>query len=162
MAAGLTGSPRWRLGQAEPLIPPGIIDQVAGLLASDPAASVATLMTPLLDAAEYVNPNMAKVVVDRDGRAIYFSRAPIPASRDAGMPAGARRHIGLYAYRVAALRQLAATEVAPLERAERLEQLRALWLGLKIAIADASEVPPRGVDTAEDLEIIRETIRQQH
>jgi 3-deoxy-manno-octulosonate cytidylyltransferase (CMP-KDO synthetase) len=146
----------------EPLIPPAIIDQVAGLLAADPAASIATLMTPLLEASEYANPNMVKVVVDRDGRAIYFSRAPIPHSRGGGMPADARRHIGLYAYRVAALRQLAATEPAPPERVERLEQLRALWLGLKIAIADASEIPPRGVDTAEDLEIIREIVRQRN
>jgi 3-deoxy-manno-octulosonate cytidylyltransferase (CMP-KDO synthetase) len=146
----------------EPLIPPALIDQVATLLAADPAASIATLTTPVLDAAEYRDPNMVKVVADRNGRAIYFSRSPIPASRDGSMPPEVRRHIGLYAYRVAALQQLAAAPLAPPERAERLEQLRALWLGMVIAIADACEVPPRGVDTAEDLEIIRQLVRPNH
>ena len=142
----------------EPLIPPGIIDQVAALLAGDPAAGIATLMTPLADPSEYTDPNMARVVVDRAGRAIYFSRAPIPATRDGSVPLDARRHIGLYAYRVGALRALAATPVAPPEAAERLEQLRALWLGMPIAIADAVEPPPRGVDTAADLELIRDAV----
>lgn len=144
----------------EPLIPPVLIDQVAGLLAADPGAGMATLMTPLIDEAEYRDPNMAKVVTDRSGAALYFSRAPIPASRDGSVPADARRHIGLYAYRVETLALLAAAPVAPPERHERLEQLRALWLGQRIVIADAVELPPRGVDTESDLEIIRGLVRK--
>lgn len=139
----------------EPLIPPALIDQVAGLLEADRAAGMATLMTPLADPAEYSDPNMAKVVASRDGAALYFSRSPIPASRDGGVPAGARRHVGLYAYRVGCLKVVAAADVAPAERAEKLEQLRALWLGQRIAIADAVEPPARGVDTVADLEEIR-------
>jgi 3-deoxy-manno-octulosonate cytidylyltransferase (CMP-KDO synthetase) len=144
----------------EPLIPPALIDQVAAMLAADPNAAMATLMTPLLDDSEYRDPNMAKVVADQSGAAIYFSRAPIPASRDGSVPADARRHIGLYAYRAATLRLLAATPVAPPERVERLEQLRALWLGQRIAIADACELPPRGVDTESDLQFIRDQVRK--
>jgi 3-deoxy-manno-octulosonate cytidylyltransferase (CMP-KDO synthetase) len=144
----------------EPLIPPGLIDQVAELLAADPQAALATLTTPLADAAEYRDPNMVKVVGDAAGRALYFSRSPIPASRDGSVPPATRRHIGIYAYRVAALLKLAASPMAPPERVEKLEQLRALWLGHPIAIADAAEAPPRGVDTAEDLEIIRRMVRQ--
>jgi 3-deoxy-manno-octulosonate cytidylyltransferase (CMP-KDO synthetase) len=144
----------------EPLIPPALIDQVAAMLDADPNAGMATLMTPLLDDSEYRDPNMAKVVADQSGAAIYFSRAPIPASRDGAVPADARRHIGLYAYRAATLRLLAAAPVAPPERVERLEQLRALWLGQRIAIADACELPPRGVDTQSDLEFIRDQVRK--
>jgi 3-deoxy-manno-octulosonate cytidylyltransferase (CMP-KDO synthetase) len=142
----------------EPLIPPALIDQVAGLLDADPAAAMATLMTPLAHEDEYRDPHMVKVVTDRNGSAIYFSRAPVPWSVAGGVPADARRHIGLYAYRVGALRQIASAPVAPPEKAERLEQLRALWLGLGIAIADAVEEPPRGVDTEEDLQFIREIV----
>jgi 3-deoxy-manno-octulosonate cytidylyltransferase (CMP-KDO synthetase) len=145
----------------EPLLPPQLIDQVAELLARDPAAGMATLMTPLADPSEYRDPNMAKVVTSRDGAAIYFSRSPIPASRDGAVPPDARRHIGLYAYRVGCLKALAAAPVAPPERAERLEQLRALWLGQRIAIADAIEAPARGVDTAADLEFVRRVIMEK-
>lgn len=144
----------------EPLIPPALIDQVAGLLEADSDAGMATLMTPLTDEAEYLDPNMAKVVADQSGAAIYFSRAPIPASRDGKAPADARRHIGLYGYRVGCLSRLAAASVAPPERTERLEQLRALWLGQRIVIADAVELPPRGVDTERDLEFICDLVRQ--
>jgi 3-deoxy-manno-octulosonate cytidylyltransferase (CMP-KDO synthetase) len=144
----------------EPLIPPTLIDQLAALLAADPAADMATLMTPLADPSEYRDPNMVKVVASRDGAAIYFSRSPIPASRDGGVPHHARRHIGLYAYRVGSLKAVAAAPVAPPERAERLEQLRALWLGLRIAIADAVEAPARGVDTEADLDLIRHLVGQ--
>jgi len=144
----------------EPLIPPALIDQVADLLAADSTAGMATLMTPLSDPSEYTDPNMVKLVTDRSGAALYFSRSPIPASRDRSVPADARRHIGLYAYRVSCLRQLAAAPVAPPERAARLEQLRALWLGVRVIVADALQPPPRGVDTAEDLEYIRTIVRQ--
>lgn len=142
----------------EPLIPPTLIDQVAALLAADPEAGMATLMTALGDPSEYLNPNMAKVVVSGDGRAIYFSRAAIPAARDGGVPVDARRHVGLYAYRAGCLALLAATPPAPPERAEKLEQLRALWLGIPIAIADAVEAPARGVDTEEDLDYVRRVV----
>lgn len=143
----------------EPLLPPELISQVAELLANDPAAGMATLMTPLAHPDEYRDPNMARVVTDGSGAALYFSRAAIPATRDGSVPADARRHIGLYAYRVACLKRIAAAPVAPPERAERLEQLRALWLGERIAIADAVKAPPRGVDTAEDLEFVRAIFR---
>lgn len=145
----------------EPLIPPSLIDQVAGLLERDPAAGMATLMTPVADLAEFRDPNSAKVVTDAAGAALYFSRAPIPASRDGSLPAAARRHIGLYGYRVGCLKRLAAAPVSPLEQVERLEQLRALWLGQRIAIADAVETPPRGVDTEADLEIVRNLVSQR-
>jgi len=145
----------------EPLIPPALIDQVAGLLEIDSSAGMATLMTPLAHDDEYRDPHMVKVVTDRGGSAIYFSRAPIPWNAAGAVPADARRHVGLYAYRVGVLREIAAAPVAPPEREERLEQLRALWLGRRIAIADAVEEPPRGVDTEEDLELIRELVRSR-
>lgn len=138
----------------EPLIPPELVSQVAGVLRSDVEASVATLVTPIDSEDEWRDPNVVRVVVDRDNRALYFSRAPIPWPRDGTMP-HADRHIGLYAYRVSALLELAATPPCDLEQIEKLEQLRALWLGMKIAVAEAVEVPPRGVDTQADLERAR-------
>ena len=138
----------------EPFLPPALISQAAGLLERDRGAAIATLATPIATEREFRDPNVVKVVAARDGRALYFSRAPIPRDRDSGAPAppGARRHLGIYAYRVEALRRLAQSPPSPLEQAERLEQLRALELGLAIAVADASEVPGPGIDTAEDLE----------
>ncbi|MBS0395279.1 MAG: 3-deoxy-manno-octulosonate cytidylyltransferase, partial [Proteobacteria bacterium] len=143
----------------EPLLPSANVAQVASLLAASDGASVATLATPIESAAEFADPNAVKVVCDRAGRALYFSRAPIPWPRDAvaagrddaSRYAGALRHIGLYAYRVAALRRLAALAPTPLELAERLEQLRALEHGLAIAVAVAVERPGPGVDTEADL-----------
>ncbi len=143
----------------EPLLPHSLIAQAASLLAANPAAAIATLATPLASDAEYLDPNVVKVVARADGMALYFSRAPIPWDRDgsASSPAsrerhrGARRHIGLYAYRVSALRTLAAAPATALELRERLEQLRALSIGLSIAVADAAEAPGPGVDTPEDL-----------
>lgn len=146
----------------EPLLPPELIRQVAELLGTDSKAGMATLMTPLLNDGEYRDPNMARVVTDGTGAAMYFSRAAIPATRDGSVPEDARRHIGLYAYRVGCLQRIAAAPVAPAERAERLEQLRALWLGERIAIADAVTAPARGVDTAEDLEFVRAIFSGQH
>jgi 3-deoxy-manno-octulosonate cytidylyltransferase (CMP-KDO synthetase) len=164
--AEVAASSRWADDQIvvnvqgdEPLIPPALIDQVAGLLEADASAGMATLMTPLADPAEYHDPNMVKIVTDEKGCAIYFSRSPIPASRDGTVPADARRHIGIYAYRIGLLARLAATPVVPPEQSEKLEQLRALWLGERIRIEDAVEIPPRGVDTAEDLEFIRQLVR---
>jgi len=143
----------------EPLLPPALIGQVAGLLAATPGAAIATLATPILGEAEYLDPNVVKIVARPDGMALYFSRAPIPWDRDgaAQVPAaasryhGSRRHLGLYAYRVAALLKLASAAPAELERRERLEQLRALALGLAIVVADAQEPPGPGVDTEQDL-----------
>ena len=143
----------------EPLIPPRVIAQVAALLAGAPQAAIATLAAPIETLEEFLDPNVVKVVTDSAGRALYFSRAPIPWSRD-GAPAGlssqsrfqgARRHVGLYAYRVAALRTLASLPSSPLERHEKLEQLRALEHGLVIQLADALERPGPDVNTAEDL-----------
>jgi 3-deoxy-manno-octulosonate cytidylyltransferase (CMP-KDO synthetase) len=144
----------------EPLIPPPVIKQVAALLASHPDADIATLATPIDSLEELLNPNVVKVVTDARGRALYFSRAPIPWNRD-GAPggintqrvfAGARRHIGIYAYRVGALLRMAALEPTALERAEKLEQLRALENGLEIRVADAIERPGPDVNTPEDFE----------
>jgi 3-deoxy-manno-octulosonate cytidylyltransferase (CMP-KDO synthetase) len=135
----------------EPLMPPALIDQVAELLAPG-GADIATLAAPLSSAAELADPNVVKVVVDRAGRALYFSRAPIPWNReDPGVPREARRHVGLYAYRVAALRRMTELPASPLEQLERLEQLRALDNGLLIRVGDAREKPGQDVNTAEDL-----------
>ena len=143
----------------EPLLPPALIGQAALLLTRDAGADIATLCAPVTSLDEYLDPNVVKVVRRADGRALYFSRAPIPWNRD-GAPAGLAsqsdfrgcwRHIGIYAYRVGALQRLAAMPPSSLEQAERLEQLRALQAGLAIAIAEASEVPGPGVDTAADL-----------
>ncbi|MFM1885152.1 MAG: hypothetical protein RL026_309 [Pseudomonadota bacterium] len=143
----------------EPLMPPRLLQQVASLLAADAGADIATLAAPVADLAAFLDPNVVKVVCDRQGRALYFSRAPIPWNRDAA-PQGlasqsrhdlGRRHIGLYAYRVGALRRLAALPPSPLERLEKLEQLRALENGLCIVVADAVELPGADVNTPEDL-----------
>ncbi len=143
----------------EPLLPAVLIDQAADLLASDPGADIATLCTPITVMEEYLDPNVVKVVMRAGGRALYFSRAPIPWNRDAapgGLASqqdyrGSWRHIGIYAYRLGALQRLAASPPSPLERLERLEQLRALETGLAIAVAEANEAPGQGVDTAADL-----------
>ncbi len=141
----------------EPLLPPSLISQVAELLSQDPDAALATLATPIQSHEEWQDKNLARVIIDRDGRALYFSRAPIPWPREGGTPP-ALRHIGLYAYRVHALMQIAATPPCELERLERLEQLRALWLGMKIIVAEACEAPPRGVDTEADLDAVRQRL----
>ena len=143
----------------EPMLPPALIGQVAALLAATPAAAIATLASPIEAERDYLDPSVVKVVTRADGMALYFSRAPIPWDRDGSdaVPAsgerhrGARRHLGLYAYRVSALRALAAAPASALERRERLEQLRALAIGLSIVVADALESPGPGVDTPEDL-----------
>ncbi|HTL90762.1 MAG TPA: 3-deoxy-manno-octulosonate cytidylyltransferase [Steroidobacteraceae bacterium] len=150
----------------EPLIPPVLIAQVAQLLAGQAAAQVATLATPLASLDELLDPNVVKVVTDRDGFALYFSRAPIPWNRDsapAGLGtqmdfAGARRHRGLYAYRVGALLRLAQLPRGSLEEREKLEQLRALENAMPIAVADALEMPGPDVNTLADLEHVRALI----
>jgi 3-deoxy-manno-octulosonate cytidylyltransferase (CMP-KDO synthetase) len=136
----------------EPLMQPQLVDQVATLLLADPDGDVATLAAPLTDARAVADPNVVKVVTDLSGRALYFSRAPIPCNRDAPDSLSAvRRHIGLYAYRVGALLRLARLPPAPLELLEKLEQLRALENGLSIRVANAVVPPGQDVNTAEDL-----------
>ncbi|MDF3841264.1 3-deoxy-manno-octulosonate cytidylyltransferase [Pseudomonas citronellolis] len=147
----------------EPLIPPAIIDQVAANLAAHPEAGIATLAEPIHELAALFNPNVVKVVTDLNGLALTFSRAPLPWARDAfakepdGLPQGVpyRRHIGIYAYRARFLRDFVAWGPCWLEDTECLEQLRALWHGVRIHVADALEAPQAGVDTAEDLERVR-------
>jgi 3-deoxy-manno-octulosonate cytidylyltransferase (CMP-KDO synthetase) len=143
----------------EPLMPAQLVQQVAQLLQEHPDAAIATLATRLAGVAAFLDPNNVKVVTDPTGRALYFSRAPIPWGRDtapAGLASqrgctGARRHIGLYAYRVAALRRLSLLPPSALEQLERLEQLRALESGMEIRVGDAAVAPGPDVNTAEDL-----------
>ncbi len=141
----------------EPLIPPDVIRQVGELLQATPAAGIATLATPILSAAEFADPNVVKVVCDAAGFALYFSRAGIPFDRAGAADglASAQRHLGLYAYRVAALREMVASPPATLEEIEKLEQLRALALGVRIVVDTARELPGPGVDTPEDLARVR-------
>jgi 3-deoxy-manno-octulosonate cytidylyltransferase (CMP-KDO synthetase) len=148
----------------EPLIPPAVIAEVAALLASRSDCAIATAAHALDDAAEFFSPNVVKVVTDTSGRALYFSRAPIPWARDAfaggahgSLPAGlgALRHVGLYACRAGFLRRFPQLPRAPLEVAESLEQLRALWHGFGIAVLTLAQPLPPGVDTPEDLERAR-------
>jgi 3-deoxy-manno-octulosonate cytidylyltransferase (CMP-KDO synthetase) len=143
----------------EPLISPLSIAQVARLLRQHPEAAIATLTTPFADEADFRDPNFGKVVTDKDGWALYFSRAPIPWPRDGGMPP-AQRHIGLYAYRAASLKAISAAAPCGIEMAEQLEQLRALWLGLKIIVAEGVEAPSQHVDTQEDLDKIRRYVQR--
>lgn len=138
----------------EPLIPPALIRQVAEGLASKPAAAVATLGYPIQDRDEITDPHIVKVVLDKEGYALYFSRAPIPWQRDDSSSSGsvaALRHIGLYAYRAGFLRHYKELEPSPLEEIEKLEQLRVLWHGMRIHVEMASEMPGHGVDTDSDL-----------
>ena len=147
----------------EPLIPPAVINQVAVNLAAHPEAAMATLAEPIEDMATLMNNNVVKVLSDCNGLALTFSRAPLPWARDAFvshpdvLPAGVpfRRHIGIYAYRAGFLRRFVEWGPCWLEQTECLEQLRALWHGEEIHVADALETPPAGVDTPEDLERIR-------
>jgi 3-deoxy-manno-octulosonate cytidylyltransferase (CMP-KDO synthetase) len=138
----------------EPLIPPAIIDQVAQLLAANPRADIATLAARIDAIADFNDPNNVKVACDATGRALYFSRAAIPWNRDAAatLTHASLRHIGIYAYRVAALRRLAALPPGRLEQIEKLEQLRALENGMEIRVALAAERPLADVNTAADLE----------
>jgi 3-deoxy-manno-octulosonate cytidylyltransferase (CMP-KDO synthetase) len=151
----------------EPLMPPALIEQVATSLAENSVAAIATAAAPMVNAGEFFDPNVVKVVTDRDGFALYFSRAPIPWDRDL-LQAGTRalpigilplRHIGIYAYRVGYLRRYAQMRPCPLEQAEQLEQLRALWYGERIHVAEACQRPGPGVDTEDDLHIAEELLK---
>ncbi|MDQ2696086.1 MAG: 3-deoxy-manno-octulosonate cytidylyltransferase [Pseudomonadota bacterium] len=143
----------------EPLMPPPLLAQVARGLEEHPEAGIATVATPLHDRREVFDPNVVKVVLDAQGYALYFSRAPIPYHRDAfarggdALPEGALylRHIGLYAYRAEILRRYPRLPPCMPERAESLEQLRALWNGIRIHVLVTDAAPPVGVDTPADL-----------
>ena len=152
----------------EPLIDADLIRKVAAHLDAMPDCAIATAAHPITDAAEVFNPNVVKTVLDARGVAMYFSRAPIPWARDAyaawpeiatlsaAPVAGAvYRHIGLYAYRAAFLRTYPSLAQAPIEHAEALEQLRAMWHGARIAVLLTATAPAPGVDTPADLERVR-------
>ena len=142
----------------EPMMPPAVVAEVAAALELRPDIDIATAVAPVASLAEFLDPNCVKALRALDGRALYFSRAPVPWPRDAivdGRPTthhGAWRHIGIYAYRVGRLLDFAAWDPTPLESAERLEQLRALEHGMTIHLVTLSQAPPPGVDTPEDLE----------
>lgn len=144
----------------EPLIDPALIARTAAELAQRADCVMSTAAHPIDDAAEFANPNVVKVVLDGAGRALYFSRAPIPHLRDAAHAAELPqppplRHIGLYAYRAAFLRHFPQLPPSPLERVESLEQLRVLWHGERIAVHVWPVAPGIGVDTPADLERVR-------
>jgi 3-deoxy-manno-octulosonate cytidylyltransferase (CMP-KDO synthetase) len=146
----------------EPLIEPALIGAVAALLRERPQASMSTAAHPIGELAEFTNPNVVKVVLQADGLALYFSRAPIPWWRDgfasgvAALPSPAPlRHIGIYGYRAGFLRAFPRMLAAPVEACEALEQLRALWHGHRIAVHVTEADPGAGVDTPQDLERVR-------
>lgn len=146
----------------EPLIDPKLVDQTAAVLVEN-GAPMATAAHEIHDFDEFMNPNVVKVVLCRQGRALYFGRAPIAYPRDS-MRAGERtlpqaaaplRHIGIYAYRAGFLNEYAQMSASPLENIESLEQLRVLWHGHPIAVEIVAQAPAAGVDTQEDLERVR-------
>lgn len=146
----------------EPLIDPALVSAVAELLRQRPEASMSTAAHPLHEIADFLNPNVVKVVLDARGLALYFSRAPIAWWRD-GFANGVKslphpaplRHIGIYGYRVSFLRQFPQLAQSPIEATEALEQLRAMWHGYRIAVHVTQQAPGAGVDTPEDLERVR-------
>ncbi|OYY95512.1 MAG: 3-deoxy-manno-octulosonate cytidylyltransferase [Hydrogenophilales bacterium 28-61-23] len=149
----------------EPLIDPDLIRATAQALFEHPAASMATVCHRIHDPAEAFNPNVVKVVTDKDGYALYFSRAPIPWARDAwaeatthpSLPEGLpiQRHVGLYAYRVGFLKAYPGLSRPEIESHESLEQLRALWHGYRIIVIESVQPIAPGVDTREDLDKVR-------
>lgn len=150
----------------EPLIDPTLVGQVAQLLTQRPQASMSTAAHEIDNLADFINPNVVKVVLDAQSMALYFSRAPIPHWRDQPVPCAQNgdtvfptpaplRHIGIYAYRVGFLRLFPGMPQAPIECTEALEQLRAMWHGHRIAVYVTPNAPGPGVDTATDLERVR-------
>jgi 3-deoxy-manno-octulosonate cytidylyltransferase (CMP-KDO synthetase) len=155
----------------EPLMPVACLDQLANLLAADPGADMASLYWPIHSAVEAANPNVVKVVVSQSGHALYFSRSLVPCIRDLDLEKADfsqihcegqyppwKRHVGLYAYRVAGLQLFTQLPPTPLEQAEKLEQLRMLENGRRIVMAEACAFIPPGVDTPEDLIRVENTI----
>jgi len=152
----------------EPQVPPELVAAVAARLGADREAAIATAGHPISSIDDFLDPNVVKIVCDRQMRAIYFSRAPIPFDRDrmGGFPRrlplalaseapAPLRHVGLYAYRCGFLRAYPRLERSPLEALESLEQLRAIWHGYRIAVHQADQAPPAGVDTPADLARVR-------
>jgi len=146
----------------EPLIDPALIDACARTLQEHSACVMSTAAHPLESESDWLDPNVVKVVLDRQGHALYFSRSPLPAWRDrragqplADAPSPVLRHIGLYAYRVHFLRRFPTLQSSPLEHAEMLEQLRVLWHGHRIAVHVCDQIPAGGVDTPQDLDRVR-------
>jgi len=157
----------------EPRVVPALLAQVAGLLDDRPGAELATLCAPLGSAIALRDPNIVKAVVDREGYALYFSRAPIPWDREHfGAESAASevsladraylRHLGLYAYRVKTLKRLARLEPCVLEHLEALEQLRALYYGYRVAVTVVQQEIEPGVDTPSDLEYMRRVFAREH
>ena len=150
----------------EPGMPGALVARVAQGLRDADGSEISTAVAPVQSLREFLDPNCVKALRARDGRALYFSRAPVPWPRDvisAERPAsyaGAWRHIGIYAYRVRSLLQFAAWPPTPLELTEKLEQLRALEHGMHIHLVTLSESPPAGVDTPEDLERVRSELQK--
>jgi 3-deoxy-manno-octulosonate cytidylyltransferase (CMP-KDO synthetase) len=151
----------------EPLVPPALPRVLASALRANTRAGIATFATPIHEARDVFSTHVVKAVLDRSGFALYFSRAPIPFARDSfenGAPQELPkhttylRHLGLYAYRAATLRALAEEPRAASEKAESLEQLRALDMGVAIHVTVIDEAPPHGVDTAIDLERVRRVL----
>lgn len=138
----------------EPLLPAEAINTVANVLGEPNEFGISTLCEIIEDEMEYIQPSSVKVVMDANGRALYFSRAPIPAGTT--LPQPCYRHIGVYAYRVGVLRQFVSWPVAELEKVERLEQLRALYNGVSIQVSLAPTRIPPGIDTQADLDAVRE------
>ena len=139
----------------EPLIDPGLIDELAACLEANPDVAMATAATPIKTAEQLDNPNVVKVVRDQAGRALYFSRAPIPFERQAVKGLAALHHIGIYAYRVSFLHTFPGLTQGLLEQTEMLEQLRVLEHGLKIQVMVTQAVHAAGIDTEKDLEAAR-------
>ena len=146
----------------EPMMPPAVISGIATALDTRPAVDMATAVAPIATLAEFLDPSCVKALRGVDGRALYFSRAPVPWPREhivAGRPTrfdGAWRHIGIYGYRVRTLLEFAARPPTYLETTEKLEQLRALEYGMSIYLLALDEAPPAGVDTPEDLQRVRD------
>lgn len=138
----------------EPLLPPALIDECAALL-DDDSVGMGTLASPMDSNEDFRNPNFGKIIVDNKNNALYFSRSPIPYSRDSDTNdlalQTALRHHGIYSYRCGTLRQLIAAGPCDIEQCEKFEQLRALWLGVTVRVGLASVRPGRGVDTEEDI-----------
>lgn len=145
----------------EPMMPAAVVAEVAAALQARPSVDMATAVAPIANLSEFLDPNCVKALRALDGRALYFSRAPVPWPRDRivdGRPAhfqGAWRHVGIYAYRVRTLLEFAAWPPTVLEQSEKLEQLRALEHGLHVHLVTLAQAPPAGVDTPEDLQRVR-------
>lgn len=149
-----------------PSVPSTSIDQVARLLVDNETAGMATLCAPIAGRAEYVDANVVKVVFDKGGRAMYFSRASIPADATGSIsdapdfPVQAWRHIGIYAYRNSTLNEMTQAQPCALEKIEKLEQLRALWLGIEIRVGVARQPHGPDVDTPDDLQAAEEYLTE--